>query len=108
MKDDPPVLDRAFAILLADEIKPHLKGAFDDAVSEYMGSNGEQHRIDHNVLLPELEAFLDQHKKEQEAREAAAKKEIEERTKFRREVMRGVTIGVILLVLNILARLFGW
>lgn len=53
------MLDRGFAQLVADAMQPHLKRAVDDAMSEYMGQNGDTHRKDHRDLREFLTTMAD-------------------------------------------------
>lgn len=41
-------------------MQPHLKGAVDDAMSEYMGQNGDMHRKDHRDLRQFLIAMAEE------------------------------------------------
>lgn len=54
------MLDRGFAQLVADAMQPHLKRAVDDAMSEYMGQNGDTHRKDHRDLREFLIAMAEE------------------------------------------------
>lgn len=90
MSNEEPQLDQAFAQLVADAMRPHLKRAMDDAVSEYMGKNGDEHRLAH--------AALDQIITERAEARADSKT-------TNRQIRIGVTIGLILLVVNIVGAL---
>lgn len=78
---------RGFAKMLAEEMAPHVKPAFE----EYMGPNGEQHKKDHQEWHAQ--------------REARALSE-KDRTAERRSIRIGVTIALIMLAVNLVGGLF--
>lgn len=107
MSNEVPQLDRAFAQLVADAMQPHLKRAVDDAVHEYMGQNGDQHRKDHAEIAEQRREAKARIEAEEEARREA-KVEAAERKRFRRVVMSGVIVAVVGTCLNVLGKVFGW
>lgn len=111
MSNEIPQLDRAFAQLVADAMQPHLKRAVDEAVHEYMGQNGSQHREDHAEIAEQRKVREREAKARLEAEEETrreAKVEAAERKRFRRVVMSGVIVAVVGLCLNVLGKFFGW
>jgi len=81
---------RGFARLVADAMRPHLKRAMDEAVSEYMGQNGEEHRLSHAAL-----SLMIQEREEVRVDSKA----------MTRQIRIGVTIALIVLAVNIVAAL---
>lgn len=90
-EEDVPALDRGFARLLAEEMRPFIKPAMEESLREYMGPNGDKHKKDHQEL-DEL----------REARVAGEKNRVADR----RVIRNGVTIALIMLGINVIGLLF--
>lgn len=100
-----------FALLVAQAMSKDLHEAMREAIHEYMGQNGKKHREDHEEIAMERERRAIDAKARVAAEEEArrdAKTEAAERKKFRRGVMSGVIVAVVVSSLNVAAKLFGW
>lgn len=70
MSNEVPQLDYAFAQLVADAMRPHLKEELRLLVENYMGQNGDTHRKDHKDLREFLTTMAEDRKVKKERREA--------------------------------------
>lgn len=95
---------RGFARLLAEAMRPHLQEAMQEAIAEYMGQNGEQHRADHAEIAEVRRVRL---KLEEAERERQKNKDQDDR-QFRRQVKGGIVLIVITLIANFAMRFFGY
>lgn len=82
---------RGFARLLADAMRPHLQEAMAEAVEEYMGQNGKEHKADHQSIR----SFLTERRDQKTAALAMS-----------RQVRTGVMISLIVLVVQLIGGLF--
>lgn len=95
---------RGFARLLADEMRQHLQDSMKEAVREYMGQNGQQHRDDHAEIAEERKRRIEEKEKFIKDAEEAAK----ETKRFRRGVMSGILVAIVVSLLNVIGRLLGY
>lgn len=107
-EEDVPALDRGFARLLAEEMRPFIKPAMEESLREFMGQNGAQHKHDHAETIPAIAQFLAERKRDLEAAKKKKEQDDEDTRRFRTQVKGSLVVGVVLIALNILARLLGW
>lgn len=107
-----PALDRGFARLVAEEMRPFIQPAMDASIETalrvYMGQNGAQHKHDHAETIPAIAQFLAERKRDLEAAKKKKEQDDEDTRRFRTQVKGSLVVGVVLIALNILARLLGW